>query len=463
MEIAQLIKKQKEYFTKNRTKEISYRLKALERLEQAILYYKKEIEEALYQDLKKSPFEGYMTEVGMTLSELRYIKSHLKRWDKKKKVLTPLSQFPAKSYCIREPYGTVLIIAPWNYPFLLSIEPLIGAIAAGNCVVIKPSEYASATSSIIKKIIKKAFKEFYVTCVEGGVTVSQRLLEERFDYIFYTGGSTVGKIVLRKAAEHLTPVTLELGGKSPCIVDKTADISLAAKRIVFGKFLNCGQTCVAPDYVFVDQEVKEQLIKELKKQIHRMYGENPLESADYPAIINRKQYDRLVSFLKEGEILNKNQGGQRKEDFCNSETRQIAPVLLGEIEQNAMIMKEEIFGPILPILSYKYLKEAVSYIRKGEKPLAFYFFTKELKTARTIMKQVSFGGGCINDTIIHLASSRLPFGGIGSSGMGNYHGYYSYQTFSHEKAIVEKSSFFDLPVRYPPYKKEKEWIMRKFL
>lgn len=455
MEMNVIVEKQKAFFEKNRTKSYEFRQKALLRLKRTIMYYEKEIEEALRQDFGKSDFEAYMTEVGMTLSELNYVEKHLRSWIKERSVLTPLAHFPAKSFEVPEPYGTVLIMAPWNYPFMLCMEPLIGAIAAGNCCVIKPSAYAPQTSAVIKKILSCIFPEEFVAVVEGGREENIALLEQKFDYIFFTGSKAVGKIVLEKAAKNLIPVTLELGGKSPCIVDETANLKLAAKRLVFGKYLNSGQTCVAPDYLLVQENVKDKFLEYLKYWIDRMFGSEPLKNQDYSRIINEKHYERIMKLI-EGETIIK--GG-----YGNKERLFIAPTILDNITEKSPIMQEEIFGPVLPVLTYQYLKEAEDFIKKGEKPLALYFFTGKKQREKKILKEVSFGGGCINDTIIHLATSRMGFGGVGASGMGSYHGKRSFDTFSHTKNIVKRYQGIDLPIRYQPYTSGKKKLLRLFL
>lgn len=455
MEMNVIVEKQKAFFEKNRTKSYGFRQKALLRLKRTILYYEKEIEEALKQDLGKSDFEAYMTEVGMTLSELNYVEKHLRSWIKKRSVLTPLAHFPAKSFEVPEPYGTVLIMAPWNYPFMLCMEPLIGAIAAGNCCVIKPSAYAPQTSAVIKKILSCIFPEEFVAVVEGGREENIALLEQKFDYIFFTGSKAVGKIVLEKAAKNLIPVTLELGGKSPCIVDETANLKLAAKRVVFGKYLNCGQTCVAPDYLLVQEDVKDKFLEYLKYWIDKMFGVEPLKNQDYPRIINEKHYERIMKLI-EGETIVK--GG-----YGNKERLFITPTVLEHITEKSPIMQEEIFGPILPVLTYRCLKDAENFIKKGEKPLALYFFTGKKQREQKILQEISFGGGCINDTIIHLATSRMGFGGVGASGMGSYHGKRSFDTFSHTKSIVKRYQEIDLPIRYQPYTFGKKKLLHLFL
>lgn len=455
MDIEKTVKMQRKYYETQKTKSWKYRMAALNRLERAILKWETEINKALKKDLNKSAFEAYMTEVGMTLAELRYVKKHLRKWMMDKKVRTPLAQFPSKSYVKSEPYGVVLIMSPWNYPFMLCMEPLIGALAAGNCCVLKPSNYSPAVSTVIKGMIEETFPKEYVTVVEGGRAENQSLLEQKFDYIFFTGGVQVGKMVMKKAAEHLTPVTLELGGKSPCIVEKTADLKLAAKRLVFGKFLNAGQTCVAPDYLLVQKEVKEEFLQYVLFWIEKMYGKGLENRESYPKIINEKHFKRIKQLIEGEEILI---GGAVEEDSL-----QIAPTVLNHVSSKSPIMQEEIFGPVLPVLEFENIQEAVQFVRKRPKPLALYLFTEDKRVERRITEQLSYGGGCINDTIIHLATSHMGFGGVGESGMGSYHGKESFDTFSHKKSIVKKYNWLDNPVRYVPYGKQKEKIMRMFL
>lgn len=455
MDIEKIVKVQRKYYETEVTKSWNYRITALNRLEQAILKWEPKIEQALKKDLNKSVFESYMTEVGMSLSELRYVKKHLKQWMLDKKVKTPLAQFPARSYVKMEPYGVVLIMSPWNYPFMLCIEPLIGALAAGNCCIVKPSNYSPAVSAVIKGMLEEIFPKKYVAVVEGGRAENQSLLEQKFDYIFFTGGVQVGKLVMKKAAEHLTPVTLELGGKSPCIVEKTADLKLAAKRLVFGKFLNAGQTCVAPDYVLVQKEVKEKFLEYVLYWMKKMYG-NHLECREtYPKIVNEKHFKRICKLIEGEEIL---VGG-----IMDEASLQIAPTLLDHVKPESPVMQEEIFGPVLPVLEFEQIEEAEQFVKERAKPLALYLFTRDKKVEQRITEHLSYGGGCINDTIIHLATSYMGFGGIGSSGMGSYHGKDSFETFSHKKSIVKKYNWLDNPVRYVPYGKQKEKIMRMFL
>lgn len=451
MDINEIMKSQREFFQLGRTKNVEYRRAALEGLRISIEENEEEIMEALKEDLGKSNYESFETEIGMVYSELSYMSRKIEGFARPKRVATPISNFPSSSRIYKEPYGSVLIMSPWNYPFMLTMEPLIGALSAGNCAVVKPSNYSKATSMVISKIINQAFDPEYVFAVQGGREANQSLLEEKFDYIFFTGGKAVGRKVMEAAAKNLTPVTLELGGKSPCIVDKTANIDMAARRIVWGKFLNCGQTCVAPDYVLVDKEVKEQLCESLTKYIYAMYGENPLESKDYPKIINEKHFQRLRGLLESdcGDGVDSEPaciGGQ-----FDVMANKIAPTILPNATWESKAMADEIFGPILPILEFDDLTDVKEMVCSRPKPLALYLFTTSKGTERYILNNISFGGGCINDTIMHLATSRMPFGGVGESGMGNYHGIYSFDTFSHQKSILKKSNLIDVPLRYPPF------------
>lgn len=455
MDIKKIIEYQRKFFRTDRTKNLKFRMEALNRLENSIKKYQKDIYRALKKDLNKSEFESYMTEVGMTLAELAYVKKHLPLWNRRKRKLSPVAQFPSESFTMREPYGVVLVMAPWNYPFMLTMEPLIGAIAGGNCCVLKPSAYAPAVSRIIARVIADAFPKKYVTVVEGGREENTLLLEERFDYIFFTGSVKVGKLVMEKASRNLTPVTLELGGKSPCIVTADARLSVAARRLVFGKYLNSGQTCVAPDYLLVDERVKEEFLSWIIYWIEKMLGKEPLENPDYPKMINEKHYSRVMRLISREKITC---GG-----YGNPETFQITPTVLEDVSWDAPIMQEEIFGPVLPVLTYRNLDEALDKIGEREKPLALYLFTENRKIQREVLKKISFGGGCINDTIIHLATSRMGFGGVGGSGMGSYHGKKSYEIFTHEKSLVKKSTRIDLPIRYMPYTEYKKILLKMFL
>lgn len=455
MEIEKVLKEQRRFFETGATKSFEFRKKALNRLEIVIKKHEREIADALKKDLQKSAFESYMTETGLLLSELCYVKKHLAGWMKEKRVPTPLAQFPAKSMITTEPYGVVLIIAPWNYPFLLCLQPLIDAISAGNCCVIKPSGASTASFEILKKLIKEAFPLKFVTVIQDGEEENKKLLEQKFDFIFYTGGPRVGKLVMEQAGKQLTPVVLELGGKSPCIVEESADLNLTAKRIVFGKFLNSGQTCVAPDYVLVQESVKEELILKMCKWIRRMYGKEPLKCKDYPKIISSHHYERLMKLLKEELVVS---GG-----YGRKETLQIVPTLLNETDFNAPVMQEEIFGPILPVIGFKTVEEAVNLVKQKEKPLALYLFTKEQAVKRQVLSQLSFGGGCVNDTVVHLATSYMGFGGVGASGMGSYHGKAGFDTFSHKKSLLVRNSKLDIPIRYLPYRKYKNVFLHLFL
>jgi aldehyde dehydrogenase (NAD+) len=446
------MERQREFFAQNKTKDLLFRLENLKRLEICIKNHEEDILAALKKDLNKAPFEAYATEVGIVLEELRFVRKHLADWAVPKKVRTPITNFLSYSRIYSEPYGVVLIMSPWNYPFMLTIAPLIGAIAAGNCVVVKPSNYSPNTSEIIDRILSEVFKKDYVTVVQGGREANQSLLEQKFDYIFFTGSVAVGKLVMEAAARYITPITLELGGKSPCIVDETADLDLAAKRIVWGKFINAGQTCVAPDYLVVHYSIKERLLQKIKEYIVTFYGVNASENVDFPKIVNEKHLQRLVDLMEGEHIVI---GGETSWD-----TNQIAPTVLDHITWDSPIMAEEIFGPILPVLEYKDLNEVVTRINGRPKPLALYYFTNRKENERKVIQSISYGGGCINDTIMHLASSYLPFGGVGESGMGGYHGKASFDTFSHKKSILKKSNLFDVGLRYPPYKDNLELLKK---
>ena len=454
-EIDRILQKQHAFFAEGKTYEIRFRKAALKRLEASILAHEKEVCQALTEDLGKSETEGYMCEVGLTLAEIRGLYRNVKAYSKTKRVPVSMANFPAKGYLVQEPYGVTLVMSPWNYPFMLAMEPLAGAIAAGNCCVVKPSAYAPATSAVIAAIVKECFPEGYVAVIEGGRQENQELLEQRFDYIFFTGSVSVGKLVMEKAEKHLTPVSLELGGKSPCIVDHTAKLSLAAKRIVFGKFLNCGQTCVAPDYIYCDSAVKDELVNELKKQIQKQYGRQPLKRKQYGKIINEKHFDRLLGLIDYKKVV---VGGT-----ANRSTLQIEPTIMDNVTFSDLVMQEEIFGPILPVLTYDFIDEAVDTIRSMAHPLALYIFTQDKCAAKSVIEKIGFGGGCINDTLIHLATSEMPFGGFGESGMGSYHGKTGFDTFTHYKSIVDKKTWIDLPIRYRPYHNWKRKLLCLFL
>lgn len=436
-----LINEQKAFFYTGATKPYSFRKEQLQTLKTMLKRYEAEIYEVLRADLNKSKHETLTTELGILYTEIDFTLKHLKSWMKTQKVPTPFTHTGTTNEMMYEPYGTVLVIAPWNYPIQLAIAPIIGAIAAGNTVVLKPSEHAIHTSKLLYKMFQETFDAQFITVVEGGVDINQQLLDERFDYIFFTGSTKVGKIVMEKASQYLTPVTLELGGKSPAIVDKDCNIKLTAKRLVWGKFTNAGQTCVAPDYVYAHVDIYPKLIKEMKKQIKKLYGKKPLENKDYVKIINAQHFKRLEKLLETGTIIT---GGE-----VNEQEQKIAPTLIEDITWYDPIMEDEIFGPLLPLMSFKQLDDVIKHIQNYEKPLALYYFGSSNKNQDTILNSLSFGGGCINDTLYHLANPHLPFGGVGSSGMGAYHGHASFRTFSHEKSILTQSTTFDIPIRYP--------------
>ncbi|WP_235864085.1 aldehyde dehydrogenase [Sutcliffiella halmapala] len=449
------LKVHKEYFETGETKDVAFRIKQLELLKKAIIENEKELNEALAADLGKSAFEAYASEIGYVLDSISFFIKNVKSWAKIRKVKTPLVHVGSKSFVYPEPYGTVLIVGPFNYPFQLVIEPLIGALAAGNCVVLKPSEFTPNVSRVIVKIISENFKERYISVVEGGKEETSALIHAPFDYIFFTGSVEVGKIVMKAAAENLVPVTLELGGKSPCIVDKDANLEVAAKRIVWGKFMNVGQTCVAPDYILVHSEVKEKFIQNLTTTLFEFYGAEPQKSKDYGRVVNKRQLDRLVSLLDEEKVV---VGG----DF-DREGLYMAPTLMKEVRWEDKVMQEEIFGPILPILEYNELHEAIARINSNPKPLALYLFTENSDVEGKVIQNVSYGGGCINDTVTHLTNPYLPFGGVGSSGIGSYHGKDSFETFSHKKSVLKKSTKFNLSFIYPPYSDKSVNLLRKIM
>ncbi|PTM57822.1 aldehyde dehydrogenase [Desmospora activa] len=429
------------FFQSGRTREMDFRLQQLDALRNAIKKYEPQVLEALRQDLNKSEMEAYATEVGYLLEEIKFTRKHLRSWAKPQKVKTGKIHLGSKSLIYPEPYGVSLIIAPWNYPFQLALAPLIGAIAAGNCAVIKPSELTPHTSKLLAELVADTFAPEYVTVMEGEVDTSTALLEQPFDFIFFTGSVAVGRIVMEAAAKNLTPLTLELGGKSPAIISEDANLTLAAKRIAWGKFLNAGQTCVAPDYLLVHESVKTELVSEIRKTITSFYGEDPLRNLDYGRIVNQKHFERLTSFLQEGDVI---VGGQ-----TDPASLRIAPTVLDGVTWENAVMQEEIFGPILPVLSYRDLAEVVKMVNHHPKPLALYYFSENRSQQDTILEQISFGGGCINDTFLHLATPYLPFGGVGNSGMGSYHGKYSFDCFSHHKSILKQTTRFDVSFRYP--------------
>lgn len=454
-EIKELVAKQRDYFCSGKTLPLKFRKIQLKKLYSWIKENQEEIHSALKTDLGKSGFEAFMCETGLVLSEISYMLKKLKKFASCYRVKTPLAQFHSKSYKKPSPKGTVLIMSPWNYPFMLSIEPLVDCLAAGNTAIVKPSAYSPATGEVVEKLISECFPPEYVSTVKGGRAENTSLLKEKFDHIFFTGSQAVGKEVMKAAGENLTPVTLELGGKSPCLVLKDANLSLAARRIVFGKFLNCGQTCVTPDFIYCQEEIKAALLEKIKEEIIRQFGKEPLNNPDYGKIINQKHFIRLLGLIDRENIFT---GGRAKE-----ETLQIEPTVLDNQDFDSPAMKEEIFGPILPVLTFKEEEDALKKLIKLPHPLAFYIFTGKRNKAEKFLSRVGFGGGCINDTVIHIATSEMGFGGFGESGMGSYHGEEGFLTFSHLKSIVDKKTWIDLPMRYQPYKKLNEKIVRFFL
>lgn len=455
-QIASLLDKQREYYKSGVTVPVNFRIEQLKKLYAAIKKYENEILQALHTDLGKSDYESFMCEIGLGLSEITYMIRHTKKFAKRKTVFTPITNFHAHCFKQPVPYGNTLIMSPWNYPFLLTVDPLADAIAAGNTAVVKPSAYSPATSAIISKIISECFDAEYIAVITGGRAENAALLEQKFDFVFFTGSQAVGKEVLRHTAEHLTPAVLELGGKSPCIVDKSANIALAAKRIVFGKFLNCGQTCVAPDYILCDSSVKDKFINEVASQIKIQYGDNPLKNKDYGRIINQKHFERLCGLIDKNKVII---GG---ETDCGS--NRIAPTVMYNVTENDAVMGEEIFGPIMPILTFDDFDKMVDNLKDKDKPLALYLFSSDKGQIKRITTELSYGGGCINDVVVHLSTSEMGFGGVGQSGMGSYHGKDGFDAFSHYKSIMDKKTWLDLPMRYQPYKnKMYEKLLHLFL
>lgn len=454
-EILEIVERQKKYFASGKTLPVATRKAYLKKLKRVLNDNRQKIADALRADLGKSASESYMCETGLTLSELTYQIRHIGKFTKKQRVPTPVAQWISRSYRYPSPYGTVLIMSSWNYPVLLSLEPLLEAVAAGNTVVLKPSAYSPATSALLAELIASVFPPEYVATVQGGREENAELLDIPFDYIFFTGSKSVGRIVYEKAAARLTPVTLELGGKSPCIVDETAKIKLAAKRIVFGKYLNCGQTCVAPDYILCHESVKEKLVSEIIRQIKAQFGEHPLTNEAYGKMVSRKHFDRVRALIDPEKVV---WGGESDE-----ETLKIAPTVMDGVTYDDAVMGEEIFGPVLPILTYRDLDEVIRTVNEGESPLALYFFSSDQRNIEKVLAEARFGGGCVNDVVIHLATSNLPFGGFGASGIGGYHGKFGFDTFTHYKAIVDKKTIIDLPMRYQPYRKFYDKLVRFFL
>ncbi|MGB0347239.1 MAG: aldehyde dehydrogenase [Balneolaceae bacterium] len=454
IDYSQLLETQKQYYKEGFTKPIEFRIKQLNALKKLLKENENELIEAVYKDFRKSPFETFGTEIGLILNEINYALKNIYKWVKPKNVPTALVNFPSKNYILKEPYGSVLIISPWNYPVQLCLLPLVGALAAGNTAILKPSELTPNTSKVIQDLISRYFKPEVVTTVFGGVVESQALLKLDFNYIFFTGSTRVGKIIMESAAKRLIPVTLELGGKSPCIVDETANLEVSARRIVWGKFVNAGQTCVAPDYLLVQDSIKDKLLLELKKAITSLYGDDPSRSDDYPRIIDDVHYSRLASLLDNGRII----AGGRTEP----KSRFISPTILSDVSWDDPIMKDEIFGPILPVLNFSDIDDAVNQALKTPRPLALYIFTNSSITERKILEQVPFGGGAINDTIAQFGNHHLSFGGVGASGFGSYHGKASFDSFSHQKSIMKKNFFLDIPIRYAPYDGKIKWLKTIF-
>ncbi|WP_404788594.1 aldehyde dehydrogenase [Altericista sp. CCNU0014] len=448
-----LVRQQRDFFGTGQTKPLAFRIQQLQRLQQAIADYKTAIVEAAKQDLGRPEYEAYF-EIA-TVAEIKQALKFLKQWMKPKRVAVSADQFPSTGWIQPDPLGVVLVIGPWNYPFQLMMSPLVGAIAAGNCAILKPSEHAPHTAGVIADLIRSAFDPQYIAVVEGDAQVSQALLVEKFDHIFFTGGKAIGQVVMEAAAKHLTPVTLELGGKSPCIVEPDARLDYAAKRIAWGKFVNAGQTCIAPDYLLVDRRVKPALLAKLEQYVREFYGTDPAASSDYGRIINQRHFSRLTSFLDNGTPV---VGGQ-----ADPETRYIAPTILDEVSWDAPVMQDEIFGPILPVLEYESLDEAIALVNARPKPLALYFFSNDARKQERVLQATSSGGACINDTLMQVAVASLPFGGVGESGMGCYHGKASFDTFSHYKSVLKKGTWLDLTWRYAPYTDAKLKLIRRIV
>ncbi len=454
MDISQLLQQQKDFFKTQKTKDVEFIKSCLIRLKNEVIKREDDILQALYNDFKKPKFEGIMTETALVLHDIDLFIKKIKKWSKPKRVRPNLLNFPSSAKIYNEPYGSVLIISPWNYPYQLALSPLIGAVSAGNSVVLKPSELTPNTSKILKEIITAVFEPKHVAVVEGGIPIAQELLAQRWDYIFFTGSVPVGKIVYQSASKHLTPVTLELGGKNPCIIDETANLKLTAKRLVWGKFLNAGQTCIAPDYLLVHKSVKNKFIEVFKSELEQCYGKNPQKSEDFTRIINEKNFDRLAKMLENEKILI---GG-----ITNKSDLYISPTLIDEPSLDSEVMKDEIFGSILAVISYENEDDIHKIITKYEKPLAFYVFSEQKKFAEKLIQKYSFGGGVINDTIIHFTNEKLPFGGVGHSGIGAYHGKQTFDLFTHKKGVVKRGTWFELPARFAPYK-EKSTMIKKMI
>ncbi|SDD87077.1 aldehyde dehydrogenase (NAD+) [Pricia antarctica] len=441
--VVQHMEHQKAFFATNQTKDIHFRIQQLQRLKQAIVKYQTKIENALWEDLHKSPEEAYLTEISIVTGEIDYHIKHLKKWAKPKRVSTPLHVLPSSSKIRYEPLGVALIVAPWNYPFQLVMNPLVGAISSGCCCVLKPSPDTPRTAKVMEDIIAENFASEYICLVQGGKETNTILFKQDFDIIFFTGSPTVGKVVMRAAAENLTPVILELGGKSPCIVDEDAHIDIAAKRIAWGKLINAGQTCIAPDYLFAHKSIKDELLNKIALQIKAMYGDNIKESRFYPRIVNGQAMERLATLLKQGDI---HTGG-----VIDAKERFMAPTLIDNVDPDFLVMQDEIFGPILPVMTFDHIDETISYINTNAKPLALYYFGKN-KNAKHVLEKTTSGGACVNDTLMHITNHNLPFGGVGNSGMGSYHGKQSFLAFSNQRAVVSTPTWIDIPMKYVPFK-----------
>ncbi len=455
MEIGALLEAQREYFATGATLEVDFRIRQLKKLYEGLAAREADFARALKTDLGKSATEGYLCEIGMVLAEISHLLANIKKYAAARRVPSPLAQFPSRSLVQPVPYGTTLIMSPWNYPLLLTLEPLADAIAAGNTAVVKPSAYAPATAAVLKELLEDLYPRAYVAAVTGGRAENTALLEQRFDFVFFTGSQAVGREVLRHTAEHLTPAVLELGGKSPCIVDETADIPLAARRIVFGKFLNCGQTCVAPDYVLCHESVRAEFIRQVGREIVRQFGEDPLQNPDYGKIISQKHFDRVLGLVDPEKVVF---GGQSQPEACR-----LAPTVMDGVTWEDPVMGQEIFGPVLPVLGYTDLDALVAHQKTLDRPLALYLFSTDKKRIRRVIRELRYGGGCINDVVVHLATSEMGFGGVGESGMGSYHGKAGFDAFSHQKSVLHKKNWLDLPMRYQPYQKKYEKLLRKFL
>jgi aldehyde dehydrogenase (NAD+) len=454
-DLQKYLNKQKKFFETGKTKDLSFRIRQLRKLKKLLVDNEQLLIEEVHKDFQKSAFETYVTEIGLVITDINYAIKNVESWSKQQSVSTPLVNFPSKNFIITEPYGSVLIIAPWNYPILLSLQPLIGAIAAGNTAILKPSELTPNTSSVLERLISEKFDSNFLKVILGGVEESSALVKMDFDYIFFTGSTKVGKIIMREAAERLTPLTLELGGKSPCIVDKTANLEVSAKRIAWGKFVNAGQTCVAPDYLLVEHSIKTEFLGHLKTAINQLYGDEPKQSPDYPRIINEEHFERLATLLNDGETI---VGGE-----SDRSTNYIAPTILNDITLDDNVMQDEIFGPILPVLEFDSVDECIKIINARPRPLALYVFTSDQSLEDKIMHTVSFGGGAVNDTIAQLGNHHLSFGGVGASGFGSYHGKSSFDCFSHKKSVMKKPFWPDVPIRYAPYDDIKLGLVKKVL